>query len=206
MSSPVLGVDGAHDGGAVLLDEAGRRGEAWGWKRRERKSGTIYVLRMSYRCQGERAVDLASLHEVSLEIVRRLPPSCGIVVEDLFVPHPSQEDLETREALARYLGRVRSTQTLAEAVGEIVGPLRSHARGEIARVEASAWRKVVLGSGSLSSSRSEELAIERLTRVRPPLVDGLGVLAQDPHVAEAACISRWGWLLSNPSQQRMLGR
>lgn len=203
---PVLGVDGALDGGAVLLAPSGRRAMGWGWRRRERKAGVVYVLRSAgYGCT-PRTVDLPSLHEVARQIAD-VAAGYQLVVEDLFVPHPSDEDLETKEALTRYLGRVRSTQALAEAVGEIVGPLRGRAEGEVQRVVASTWRKVVLGSGSLSSSVSEERAIELVTRGRPPLIEGLGELAQDPHVAEAACIARWGWLQQlGAAQQALLGR
>jgi hypothetical protein len=57
-----------------------------------------------------------------------------------------------------------------------------------------------------ASSLAEEKAVELCTRARPPLAEGLGELAQDPHVAEAAAICRWGWLQHNAPQLRLGGR
>ena len=62
------------------------------------------------------------------------------------------------------------------------------------RVVASAWRPLILGlPASVSSDVAEQTAI-RVLSGRRPLISGLGELAKNPHVAEAAMIARFGWV------------
>lgn len=203
-----LSLDGGADGGCTLLDPTGRQGlGGWGWHLRPLKSGDRYVL-SSTTVSFTR--EEGNLHEIG-RIVRLEAYDLGakvyhLVVEDQYLPAPTAEDLETREAVNRYLGRLKRVCTLSAYAALVYGPLLP-AAASVSTYMASEWRSVILGSGRLSSSAAEEKAVELCTRGRPRIADGLGQLAQDPHVAESACLARYGWLLQRgPAQMGLLER
>lgn len=203
--SHVVAIDPGHTGACVVLHENGRLGLlAFGWKKRQRKYGRVYVLTDS---TGNKQT-LESLHEVGqcIAVALRHVLDYLLVVEGLFVPRPSPRaaaDLarprrqQRRDGPgAKYLGQVSSVFRLAEAGALVTGPLLSRAVGDVERPLASKWRPAILGlPANCSSDESEALAIRMVTEARPPLVSGLGELGRNPHVAEAACQARFGHVL-----------
>lgn len=190
-----LAIDPGHIGGAVLLDPTGRRVLlAWAWARSERIGGTVYRLRRQHGT----TIEPATLHDVGERIrkdMAQLCPEYHLVVEGLFCPAQGEH-----EELHKYLGRVSRVIELAQAAALVYGPLLSEA-AQVDRPLASQWRPEVLQlSGSCSSDLAEERAMAALSGDRP-LVVGLGELAHDPHVAEAACQAVWGHRLRHPQQQ-----
>lgn len=201
-----LGGDPGHDGGSVLLDPSGRRALlGWGWRRLGRIGGTVYRLCCTVRAPRE----LDNLFEVGLAVQKdmaQLPfGPYHLVVEGFYVPSPQPEDTVDRDAARRYTGRAVSVVELGEAAALFYGPLLGDCC-RFDRVLAAEWRHQVLDlAPSVSSEVSEERAIRALTGDRP-LVVGLGELATDPHVAEAAAIAVWGHRLRQPKpQQRLFG-
>jgi len=168
----VLGVDPGRTGGAVLLGSDGLSVlGAWKW----RKSSERYIVRNALDgalinrvdCMGEVGAVLCC------EATELQWPS-SVVLEKLFVPRG---------------GKVSpaSFVTLAEDTGMLAWALRSLAPLE--RPSAGEWRAAVLGTPRNTSSDKAEAAAmfycERALGMARPT---------SPHVAEAACMARWGWV------------
>lgn len=206
MTLHTLSIDGGASGGSTLLDPTGTRGAGgWSWHLLERKSGDRYVVRST---TVSFVREESSLHEVG-RLIRLEAHDLGartyhLVVEDQYLPGPTPEDLESRDAQRRYLGKLKRICQLSAYTALVYGPLLA-AAASVSTYMASEWRSVILGSGWLSSSRAEDQAIALCTRGRPPLAQGLGVMAQDPHVAESACLARYAWLQRHPAQQALMG-
>lgn len=182
---PTLGVDPGRTGAACLLAPDGRTVlQWWTWTHRVRKAGDVYVLRWS-RDPGHDHT-LPSLCAVAGGIARRALPTglhVSLVVEGLFVPQ----------------GRVNGAMTLGECTGELIGPLREISLGPILRPTAGTWRPAVLGIRP--NTRAAEAELRAVQAVRAGLVDGLEING-DGHLAEAACIARWGWVQQQRGGER----
>ena len=168
-----MGVDpGLVDGAAVLLDMSGKQPfkvvNAWTWRR---------LVRGYQLTSLDGVVMLPSLHAVGAEIRRLAPDGYRLTVEGLYVDDTT---------------RGPSMLALAEATGEVMGPLRDGAVGELQRPVAARWRAKVLRLGRVSAAA----AAARAMQCAPVLVDGLGTLASNEHVCEAACIAVYGGLRS----------
>lgn len=175
---PTLGVDPGRTGAACLLATDGRTVlRWWTWQHRVRKAGDVYVTEGS--SDHGAYTYLYSLHDVasaiSDELDGVLPGSLRLVVEGLFVPR----------------GRTNGVMSLGEITGELMGPLRVHAVGDVLRPTAGTWRPAVLGISP--TTRAEPAEQEALRVVRAGLVRGLEDVVS-PHLAEAACLARWGWM------------
>ncbi len=207
MGAFVLGVDPANEGGAALRDPSGRRAvTAWSWERHEPAKG-ISVWELWRDDQQPR--DMPSLHSIGAEIAR----TC----EALGAPwHLCAERLFARPGLA-----LHGVVSLAEATGELLGPLREGA-ATVTRVLASQWRPMVLGCDAYEASGvAERILWRRLAEYRPPLLLGLeGWLEVEqrvekgkavthprwPHVLEAGAIAKFGWLQQQgPAQMALVG-
>ncbi|MCK5090504.1 MAG: hypothetical protein KAQ88_11050 [Hyphomicrobiaceae bacterium] len=189
MTRPIVGIDPGRDGGAVVLAPDGRHVvAAYRWRHSVRG---WFNLRTIAANQPGPTVRVGSLGDVGAAIERRIAGRDVVLcVEGLFVPRPDKG----KKPGAKYLGQVARVVTLGEYAGQVFGPAARHASVTF-RPSAGQWRPLVLGIPASSPSKfAEEHAITALTRARPPLVVGLGELAKDPHVAEAACIARFGWL------------
>lgn len=182
--SLVLGVDpGSRHGGLVMLD--GPAVVAWAGFWTMRSSGRL-VVSMSHH-PAPRAVP--SLHALGMAFALHAlgmgMSRWRLVVEELFVPRA---------------GQAQSAQTvvaLAEACGELSGPLREGAT-DVRRVRAVDWRHRVLGLAARTPAKAAE---EYAVRVAPTLFwwpgngwSDLGAMSKDARggVVEAACIARWG--------------
>lgn len=198
---PVLGIDpGKVEGGAVLLASDGKTAlAAWHWIERRRKAGNVYVVREQWGDDFD-SCDVSTLHHIG-EGLRRITTSesgaFDLVVEALFVPRLPGSALAGRMSRAEvqtFMGKARRVHALAEAAALVYGPCLAYASGPPLRVLASAWRPLILGlPASVSSDVAEQTAI-RVLSGRRPLISGLGELASNPHVAEAAMIARFGWV------------
>lgn len=186
MTAPVLGVDPGRTGGACLLGSDGRRALAtWRWA----PSGDGYELWAAYAVwQGadDGARWLRSLAGVGEAIAAgargQLVEDLALCCEGLFVPP----------------GRAHGVLELAEATGELLGPLRALSEAEPLRPRASTWRPAVLSiPPNTPADRAEAVAVHA---VRLGLVRGLPELV-DRHVAEACCIARWGWVAAQRAGQ-----
>jgi len=192
---PVLGVDPGHDGAAVLLAADGRRSlAAWSWQRRKRKSGEVYLLTST----GGGELEIGSLHSIS----EHISSACSTAIDLEAARDSDQEEIYDLavEGLFVWPGRTGGIIELAEAVGEIIGPLRDRALS-LSRCAPSQWRAATLPKGW---GRSSEEAERAARQVAASTVRGLGLfvglgLDKDgrevpiwPHVCEAACIARWG--------------
>lgn len=194
MIAPVLGIDPGHDGGAVLLGEGRVALAVLAWRRLHRKSGDVYA---TMNLDGDEQAE-PSLHGVAQRISAEL---AGARVSfrderyayDLSAPwyHLAVEGLFARPGLA-----LHGICSLAEATGEVTGPLRQAAISEV-RPKASEWRSAVLARGWGRTSEEAERAALRLCQARLPtlglflssrLKDGL-VQPLWPHVCEAAAIA-----------------
>lgn len=98
----------------------------------------------------------------------------------------------SREEAAKFSGRCKSVIPLAEARGEVSGPLKASAI-YIVEPLASAWRPAVLNLPANASSEVSIATIRALMRGRRPMFTGLGHLADVPHVLEACCIARYAY-------------
>lgn len=192
---PVLGVDPGAEGGAVLLDVDGRTVlDWWLWRPRDRKDEARgWALWGHGWADWTEHVSLSELgDEIAEDVDRQLEAGLvSLVVEGLFVPRP-RDGLTCwrgqRETEA-YLGRVRSTLTLAENTAELMGPLRA-AAVEIHRPKASTWRAAVLGlPRNVASDVAERTAIALCRATLRGLEE-----VEHPHLAEAACMAKWGWV------------
>lgn len=207
----MLGVDGGHDGAAVLLASGSISVlAALSWQRLARKSGDVYLCTS---LSGDEQTE-PSIHGVAQRIlcelagVRRRPgPPCGggldlsapwyrLAVEGLFV----------------WPGRTGGIIELAEAVGELIGPLRYGAL-TVSRAAPSEWRSAVLPKRwGRSSVEAERAALIVCRALQPELgafldatPDAEGRLVPTwPHVVEAACIARWGLATARTADQQDL--
>lgn len=186
MTAPTLGVDPGREGGAVLLANDGRHVLGWWlWRphvAREDGQGT-YGL---WDWTSSEWTELPSLHAVASVIAMDAEDLGGhglsVVVEGLFVPpyRPPSGVL-----------------ALAEATGELLGPLRALSEVAPLRPLASRWRPDVLGlPRNAASEVAERAAVVYARRV----LVGLEEVA-NPHLAESACIARWGWVQSQRAAQ-----
>lgn len=193
---PVLALDPGLTGAAVLLSPDGKTVLCvWRWIQRKRVGGTVYVVTGRWvGVTGRRGVvedggELSTLHGVG-EHIREIaamasPGRYLCVVEGLFIPRRRKG--ENPKAFG---GRVASTLTLAEATALVYGPLLPGSTA-LLRPKSSVWRPAILGlRPNVSSDIAERTAI---ALVRATMT-GLGDLGADPHVAEAAVMSRWGWV------------
>lgn len=178
-----LGVDPGRTGAACLLGPDGRTVlRWWTWCYRRRKAGDVYVVE-----EGERGGTPPPRREIWTmggvgTLIAGHPAIRGpvlVVLEQLFVPRAASP--------ASFL-------TLAEDTGELKGALRG--AGEVVRALASTWRPAVLGLPRNASSDASEAAA--MAACRGGLVRGLEDVVS-PHLAEAACLARWGWV-----QQRQI--
>ncbi len=168
----------------MLLAPDGRTARrAWSWRTLRRKAGP--VLRLTAHGPGhathrDPTTEHATHHGIGLQLADALPgPPVVLVLEGLFAPRGG--------------GRAASAMRLAYTTGLLAAPLLPCSR-VLLRPRASTWRPAVLGcKPTAASDAAERLAMDAL-RADPPLVSGLAHLADDPHLAEAACMGRWGWL------------
>jgi len=171
----VLGVDpGVNDGAAVLLDPTGTQAMgAWAWHAIIRDRRRAYELRSSDRPTGiER-----TLHGCGGAIARGVRSALNgapwlLVEEGLF-------------------GRGLTLDVLADARGELCGPLRATSRlvADPLRPRASSWRPAVLSiPGRTGADTASAMAVARV----PLIIRGLGTMGHNEHVCEAAAIARWG--------------
>ena len=185
----IVAIDPGDDGGAVV-GEPDKGKHALGvfrWRKSEAKSGGYNLSR-----SGRPTVRVLTLHDVGQAIADFVGArGCFLVCEGLFVPRPP---VNMAKHGKKYTGQVRHVLTLAESTALLYGPCLPRAV-KLLRPTAAVWRPEILGlSPNASSDLSEKRAIMAMTQARPPLVAGLGEWATDPHVAEAACIYRWGHL------------
>lgn len=170
---PTIGVDPGHQGGAVLLGDAGRPVAAWAWKPLERKSGRIYRLDEANgpSIETDHIAGVGALLNLAVcEITHGEP--LHLAVEGLFVPYYD-------------LRRSASALELARAVGWLTAGLVQRAASYV-EVKASAWRPAVLGCRR--NEKSEEAERRALVRWRTRWE---GPLGDDAHVAEADAIGSW---------------
>jgi hypothetical protein len=191
MTIPVLGVDpGSTSGGAALLSPCGARLTgwlAWTWLK---AGGGRYRLTGA---GGAGAARLPGHHEVPhLHAVGALLAELGpyrLVLEGLFLAHGSSVAAK---------GKRKSLLPLAEAAGEILGPLRTRAVGPPLRPNAQReWRPRVLGlPHDAGDKEAEERAVtwarRNLEWVAPLPRHGLSY-AEEGAVCEAACMAVLGW-------------
>jgi hypothetical protein len=189
-----LAIDPGRDGAAVLLAPDGRRAVlAWAWYQRKQAGAHVYDVEMVGPWEGLQERRCRSLPSVGRELLHGALEHGPflLVVEGLFVP--TYRAPEGALVLAEEAALVYSA--LIEEALSIERPL------------ASEWRGEILGlGGNTSSAVAERAAIRACTQIRPLLVEGLGELATQPHVAEAACMARWGFLKQRPSQLTLGGR
>lgn len=201
MSVPVLGIDPGHDGGAVLLASDGRTiHTAWGWRR---LTDRYSVTELSAPGVPVEHYYSPSLHALSSRIAaavasRQVP--WVLAIEGLFI----------------WPGRViDGIVELIEATGELKGPLADCA-SRVERPQASTWRAAVLPRGwGRASAESERAALSVCRSTMRELAE-FSMSEQDaerrevplwPHVVEAACIARWGWVEARGiAQQSMVRR
>lgn len=186
---PALGIDpGAVQGGAVLLGADGCAClGAWNWKRygRTKKRDGRHAYRLGWHVPGlddsDGSADAPTLGSAAHLIAAHLSalgcPSYVLTVEGLFVAPGKSSPL-----------------VLAESAGVLYGPLEASAVNDLTayRPRSQEWRSTMLGISErkLGKDGAERAAVALVTR----WCVGLGRLATDPHVAEAAHLSRWGWL------------
>lgn len=188
---PVIGIDPGRDGGAVWLAADGRTVlDAWRWRYSTKKGH--YNVRVAH---GHRytvaALSEIGNHLAQRAIVAQLEGRPILCIEGFFVPRVPKG----KKPDAKYYGQVARIVTLGEYAGQVYGPCNVYA-SEVLRPTAGVWRPMILGIPPNTDSKTAEgAAIVACTRIKPPLVRGLGELGTDPHVAEAACIARYGWLM-----------
>lgn len=192
MSAHVIGVDPGADGGAVLLDGAGQYVAAVGWHKLEaaKKRGG----RVTWEVSGHRTA--GSLFVVG-EMVRHTllvkPALTGwsLIVEQLFANRKNPN----------------STITLGESAALVYGHLLAPYTDAPWRVLAATWRPRILGLGpSTTADAAESIALH----YAPLMPWAKGLRAEEhgagfPHVCEAACIARWGWLYASSLEAGLRG-
>lgn len=203
-----LGIDPGQTGAAVLLDPGGRRAVAvWSWTHRPRKGGDRFEVHQQLpEPFGLRQLELLSLFEVSYGLIRAALQPLGapdlpyhLVCEGLFV----------------WPGHDCGFDTLAEATGEVLGPLRDAALS-LDRPLARRWRSVVLPRGWGRTSEEAERAALTVCRGAIGGLEGWLETEQDgdgrvrprwPHVVEAGCLARFGHVTRAPAQMALaMGR
>lgn len=196
MTAYVLGVDPGHGAGAaVLLAPDGRSVEGvWAWAYLDRKVPVYDVREHRPEMAAPTRYEAASLHRLAsaaiAPVARDVPHH--LVVEGLFV----------------WEGHDCGFDTLAEATGEIMGPLRDDALS-LERPLARSWRPVVLPRGWGRTSAEAERAAHTVCRATMAgLEPWLGVDDDGqplwPHVCEAALMARWGWVQARGAAQQAL--
>lgn len=83
---------------------------------------------------------------------------------------------------------IQSVLTLARAAGKVQGPLE-HLAAVVEQPTSRKWRPRFRISPQASASACSAHAL----RIAPRLVNGLGSLATNEHVAEAALLAVYGW-------------
>ena len=195
---PVLAIDpGATGAGALLAADGATVLACWSWVERKRKAGTVYAVEGRW-CRLADSRELDTLHAVGawMALQARTADAEGyvLVVEGLFVPRRRRGQDEGKHA-----GQVRSTLTLAESTGMLMGPLLESS-AELHRPSAGTWRPAVLGLASNVSSDIAERVARNLVKAT---MQGQGRLGENPHVAEALCMARWGWVQQTPKRRRV---
>ncbi len=114
-----VGVDpGLTNGGAVALAMSKKAPHkvlgAWAWCRRERVAGTVWVVTTH---TGE-VSEVSSLHDVGAMVAEAVQGPYTLTLEGLY--------LDAMKKASRIM-------SLAEAAGEVVGPLRAGSAGEVRR-------------------------------------------------------------------------
>lgn len=193
MTAPALGIDPGREGGSGLLDSDGRTALAtWSWS----PSGEGYLVwrwradapRTSPSLWRARLCGVGALIAADVREVLGEAPELVLCAEGLFV-HPK---------------RVHGVIELAEATGELLGPIRELTDAEPLRPRAAVWRPEILGiAPNTPADRAEAVAVHA---VRLGLVRGLPELV-DGHVAEGLCMARWGWVQARQGAQlELVGR
>lgn len=178
---PTIGVDPGYRGGAVLLGDAGRPVAAWAWHRLKRKSGDVYRLDEANgpTLETPTIAGVGALLDLAVSEITREP--LHLAVEGQYVDR-------------RRLGTVPTTLELARVAGWLSAGLMQRAVSVVHPL-ASQWRPAVLGVSAYATSRAAEA--KALLRWRTLW---RGDLADDPHVAEAACVGAWA-----VGQRRLVG-
>ena len=192
----ILAIDPGADGGAVLLAADGRTAiDAWAWDRRV--TGGIHTWRL-WRPEGP-PLQISSIHEIALQLARAaegIGTPWQLCVEGLFA----------------WSEQLNGIIELAEATGELLGPLAARA-SVVHRPRAVTWRAAVLPKGWGRTSEEAEHAARIVAR---STVRGLGRFVEYefdadgrevplwPHVCEAACMARFGWVAARAAAQQDL--
>ena len=146
----------------------------WAWTLRSVKQGDVWRLTDTLG----RVSDHGSLHGVGEAIVSRLGVDVyTLTLEGLYV--------DALKKASRII-------TLAEAAGEVVGPLRRGCVGPVRRPLASVWRGKVLRLGRASAAVCAARAVE----CAPLVATGLGALEGNEHTCEALCIGYYGLVMA----------
>lgn len=174
-----VGLDpGRHSGGAALLvGEVVERWWAWTWLTAR---GGRYRVRTG-DAGGLAEAEVPSLHVLAQGIARSGPWDV-LVVEGLYTPRRRKRAVNPQ-----------SIVPLAEAAGEVLGPLRQGA-GRIERPLASVWRRDVLGLAAADARTAEAYARAWAMRaLRWACEPSEGVTEGEMGaVAEAACMAYHG--------------
>jgi len=179
-----LGIDPGVTGGAVLLAPDGVTAlQAWGWRRmgRSKKRAGRHCWRVMAPSGLE--TEAPTLSAVGAWMAYTCPvPTYVLTVEGLF-------------------GRGETLRILGESAGVLYSHLELGALNDLSerkagtlewRPRSRTWRSDILG---ISESQTGADGAEALAlRTVPTWCSGLGELATNGHVAEAACMARWGWL------------
>jgi len=149
----VLGLDpGSRDGAAVVV----RNGVAirwWTWRYLRAKGGRYAVTRG--QMSGVDKFDLPTMHDVGRSIASG-GPFHHAVIEGLYTP----------PANGRRRVNPQSVIPLAEACGEVMGPIKGVTLGDLYRPLASEWRRKVLRLGRATAAQAEQRAIrEAMSRL-----------------------------------------
>lgn len=173
MSDAMLGVDPGLTGGAVLVRGSRAPVEVLGaWYWRPSVAGWRVTDWAGLEWQSPALHDVAVMIAGACDALTDGWRSC---VEGLFVP--------------RQRGP-HGVLALAEATGELLGPLRGLEC--VARPLASEWRPRVLGRCPRGAAAAEAYAV----RCAPKIGSSLGVLQARGHVAEALCIAYYGAIVA----------
>lgn len=176
-----LGIDpGLIAGAAVLIDYDQAPHKvlgAWAWHR------TAHGYRVATETDA-RGLDL-TLFDVGSRI-----SDC---IDDIIAPLGCSTDITiTLEGLyVASLKTAPSVLALAEAAGEVLGPLRWLTSDPILRPMAATWRAKVLHLGRAKA----DVAARRAINCAPWLGDSLGALQANEHACEALCLAYYGGVL-----------
>lgn len=181
---PVIAIDPGKSGALVRSPDCRKADAVLWWRELRRKAGK--VIKVEGHVDGVpfdfETDDAAEAHRAA--VLAAFTQPSHLVLEGLFVPRRVRG-----QSPAAYMGRIRHTMALAELAGACRG---SCSPLTLQRPTAAVWRPAVLGlAPNVSSAKAEELAVRVMTSRLPP-IEGLGDLARNPHVAEAACMVRFG--------------